>query len=65
MNVALRHKWFTMKLDIAGRSAGGMDDDDLKKNMIREPQRRKLSRMGSRSGLNNLGSKKSTARNLV
>ena len=37
MNVALRHKWFTMKLDIAGRSAGGMDDDDLKKNMIREP----------------------------
>ena len=65
MNVALRHKWFTMKLDIAGRSAGGMDDDDLKENMIREPQRRKLSRMGSRSCLNIPGSKKSTARNLV
>jgi hypothetical protein len=34
--VALRHKWFTMKLDIAGKSAGDMEDemDKEKKNLI-------------------------------
>ena len=60
LGMALKHKWFTMKLDIAGRSVGEVDDEEHKKNMIKI--RRRVSRMGSGMHLN---SKKSSKRNIL
>lgn len=71
ISVALRHKWFMMKLDIAGRSAGGGDSNDGPTiDLIKKSHHlRKMSKRGSGVGFglmgDTLGSKKNTKKNLL
>ena len=71
IGVAMRHKWFTMKLDIAGRSAGGGDSHDGPTiDLIKKSHHlKKLSKRGSGTGFgqgHDAGaSKKTTKRNLL
>lgn len=44
MGVALRHKWFTMKLDLANRSVGGNELEDNSPNLIKKSMQRQISR---------------------